>query len=296
MTTTPLQSALANQQPALSSTPSQHKSWFPVVTWEPLPEDLRLPNDPVDNLGQPLLAGALRESLEVAGLIQPQMLIATNFGLCATLDGKFTAKAPDWLYIPNVLPVETVVDRKSYTPHLEGDLPLIVLEFLSDEDGEEYSSKQTYPPGKWFFYEQILQIPYYGIFEPISGALELYVLEEGRYIFKRSDENDRNWIAPMNLFLGAWHGEKEGRNGYWLRWWDAEGNLLPWAVERIAQEQEQAEQERLRAEQERLRAEQAEQELRHVQQQQQQLLSQLRSLSPDQLQMLGLDPDRLSGT
>ncbi|MCS6814066.1 MAG: Uma2 family endonuclease [Cyanobacteria bacterium] len=267
MTVTPIQVSSTHSTAAKTS-------GLPVVTWEPLPEDFRLPNDPVDNTGQPLLAGALHESLELAGLIQPHMLIATNFGLCATLNGKFTVKAPDWVYVPNVMPLEAGVDRKSYTPHLEGDLPVIVMEFLSDEDGEEYSSKQTYPPGKWFFYEQILQVPYYAIFEPISSALELYVLAEGRYQFKASDENDRNWIAPMNLFLGAWRGEKEGRNGYWLRWWDADGNILPWAVERLAQEQQKLAQERRRAEQ--------------AEQQRQQLLDQLRNLDPAQLQALGI--------
>ncbi|MFM7370539.1 MAG: hypothetical protein ACKO2Z_22670, partial [Sphaerospermopsis kisseleviana] len=47
-----------------------------------------------DNTGQPLLAGALCESLEISGFIQPQMLIAVNFGLCATLNDQFIAKAP----------------------------------------------------------------------------------------------------------------------------------------------------------------------------------------------------------
>ncbi|MFM6811310.1 MAG: hypothetical protein ACKPJ4_05025, partial [Dolichospermum sp.] len=53
------------------------------------------------------------------------------------------------------------------------------------------------------------------------------------------------------LFLGTWQGTKEGRTGYWLRWWDQTGNLLPWALELIEQERQQAEQERQRAEQER---------------------------------------------
>ncbi|MFM6080535.1 MAG: hypothetical protein ACKPCI_18835, partial [Dolichospermum sp.] len=52
------------------------------------------------------------------------------------------------------------------------------------------------------------------------------------------------------LFLGTWQGTKEGRTGYWLRWWDQTGNLLPWALELIEQERQQAEQERQRAEQE----------------------------------------------
>jgi ribulose bisphosphate carboxylase small subunit len=62
-------------------------------------------------------------------------------------------------------------------------------------------------------------------------------------------------MAGMGLFLGVWRGEKEERTGYWLRWWDKEGNLLLWGVERL-------EQERLRAEQERLRADKLAQYLR----------------------------------
>jgi Uma2 family endonuclease len=210
-----------------------------VITWEALPDDFQLEDDPVDNTGQPLLASALSESLEISGFIQPQMLIASNFGLCATLNGQFVAKAPDWLYIPSVLQV--VPDRKSYTPNLEGDVPAVVMEFLSDTEGGEYSFKRTYPPGKWFFYEQILQVPIYIIFDPNGGLVEFHQLENGRYELKQPDENGRNWIASMNLFLGTWQGTKQGRTGYWLRWWDEAGNLLPWAVESLEQERQKKE-------------------------------------------------------
>lgn len=128
-----------------------------VITWEALPKDFQLEDEPVENTGQPLLAGALRESLEITGFIQPQILIASNFGLCATVNGQFIAKAPDWVYVPLVN--EIVGNRKSYTPNLEGNIPAIAIEFLSDIEGGEYSVKRTYPPGKWFFYENILQIP-----------------------------------------------------------------------------------------------------------------------------------------
>jgi hypothetical protein len=220
-----------------------------VITWEALPQDFQLEDEPVENTGQPILAGALRESLELSGFIQPQMLIASNFGLCATVNEQFIVKAPDWVYVPTV---KKVVDiRRSYTPNLEGDIPAIVMEFLSESEGGEYSVKRSYPPGKWFFYEQILQVPIYVIFEPDSGLLEYYQLENSRYELKLPDENGRHWLETMGLFLGTWQGTKEGRTGYWLRWWDASGNLLPWAVEQIEQERQRAEQERQRAEQER---------------------------------------------
>jgi hypothetical protein len=125
------------------------------------------------------------------------------------------------------------------------------MEFLSDKDGGEYSVKRTYPPGRWFFYEQILQVGIYIIFDPDGGLIEYYHLEHGRYELQQPDENGRHWIDTMGLFLGTWQGAKEGRTGYWLRWWDQSGNLLPWAVERIKQESQRAEQEFQRAEQER---------------------------------------------
>jgi Putative restriction endonuclease len=239
------------------------------ITWEALPKDFQLEDEPVENTGQPILAGALRESLEISGFIQPQMLIASNFGLCATVNEQLVIKAPDWVYIASVK--EVISHRKSYTPILEGEIPLIVMEFLSDNDGGEYSVKRTYPPGRWFFYEQILQVSIYIIFEPNSGLLEYYQLENGRYQLKLPDENGRHWVDEMGLYLGTWQGTKEAHTGYWLRWWDKNSNLLPWAVEQIAQERQRAEQERQRAEQE--------------QQQKEQLRAYLRSQ--------GIDPDNL---
>jgi hypothetical protein len=53
--------------------------------------------------------------------------------------------------------------------------------------------------------------------------------------------------------LGVWEGEKSQRRGYWLRWWDENGNLLLWGAERVEQERLRAEQECLRAKEERLR-------------------------------------------
>ncbi len=226
-----------------------------TVTWEKLPDDFQLEEEPVENTGQPLIAGALREILELMGYIKPEMLIASNFGLCATVNSELVIKAPDWVYVPSVLPIEPGKDRKSYTPQLEGDIPSVVMEFLSETDGGEYSVKRTYPPGKWFFYEQILQVPTYVIFDPATGLLEVYRLQAGRYELELPDAEGRHWMADMGLFLGVWRGEKEERTGYWLRWWDEEGNLLLWGVERL-------EQERLRAEQERLRADKLAQYLR----------------------------------
>jgi hypothetical protein len=128
------------------------------ITWEKLPDDFVLDDEPVDNINQPSLAAALTESLEIAGKLPANSLITTNYGLCATVNQKIVVKAPDWAYILSIqVPREEV--KRSYTPQLQGDIPVIVMEFLSDTEGGEYSIKPTYPPGKWFFYEQVLVVP-----------------------------------------------------------------------------------------------------------------------------------------
>jgi len=230
----------------------------PEIVWATLPDDFILPNDPVDNLAQPLLASVLRESLEIGGLITPEMLIATNFGICTQVNGKTVIKAPDWVYVPRVN--EPSKDRRSYTPYTEGDLPLIVMEFISETEGGEYSFNPHYPYGKWYFYEQILQIPFYVIFHPETGLLESYRLINGHYQAQTANQQGFYWLEELNLWLGVWEGIKSNRHGYWLRWWDSSLNLLPLGAERVDKERQRAEQERQRAEQERQRAEQERQE------------------------------------
>ena len=216
-----------------------------TITWEKLPDDFILPDEPVDNNLQPLLAAALRESLELAGIILESMLIASNFGLCATVKTQTVVKAPDWVYIPSVKPIASGEIRRSYTPHLQGEIPAIVLEFISETEGGEYSINPHYPYGKWYFYEQILQVPVYGIFQPKTGELEIYRLNQGRYEQQKTNENNRYWIAEINLFLGVWQGTKAEFTTNWLRWWDKSGNLLLWGSERVAQTEYQLEQERM---------------------------------------------------
>jgi Uma2 family endonuclease len=226
------------------------------VTWEKLPDDFVLDDEPVDNINQPSLAAALTESLELGGRLPATALTTTNYGICATMNGQIVVKAPDWSYVPSIRVSREEVER-SYTPYLQGDLPVVVMEFLSETEGGEYSSKPTYPPGKWFFYEKILQVPNYVIFEPDTGGIEVYRLDDsGQYCSQPSNGNNQYWIAEMELFLGPWRGERENRTGYWLRWWDKRGNLLLWRAELVEEQRQRAEQERQRAEQERQRAEQ----------------------------------------
>ena len=59
-----------------------------AITWEKLPDDFVLDDEPVDNINQPLLAAALTESLEIAGKLPANALTTTNYGICATVNNK----------------------------------------------------------------------------------------------------------------------------------------------------------------------------------------------------------------
>lgn len=245
------------------------------ISWDYLPENFILEEEPVENVAQPLLAAALRESLALADYIKPEMLIVSNLAICSTVNHHMNLKAPDWMYVAKVLPVQDA-NRRSYTPHLEGEIPTVVMEFLSASEGVEYSSKQSYPLGKWHFYERIIQVPIYVIFNPDTGVLQFYRLKDGNYNLEASNGDRRYWIEEMQLFLGLWEGVKDEHNGNWLRWWDRDGNILLWGREKVALEQQKAEQEKQRAEQEKLKAEQERARADR-------LLEQLRSL--------GIDPE-----
>ncbi len=212
------------------------------ITWEKLPHDFILEEEAVENINQPLLAAALRDSLEVCGHLQETILVASNLGICATLNGKLVIKAPDLFYARNVASVPAPEVRRSYTPNLEGDTPAIVMEFLSETPSDEYSIKPTYPPGKWYFYEKILRVPCYAIFEPIAGLLEVYGLNlSGNYQLLKPNENHRFWIEGVGLFLGVWQGTKAERTGFWLRWWNQKGEMLLWGVELLEKERQEKE-------------------------------------------------------
>jgi Putative restriction endonuclease len=260
------------------------------ITWPLLPDDFILPDDPVENTEHPLIANGLRQSLVDSPEFMQDALIVSNFALCAAVDDRTICKAPDWMYVQPVQPWPHSYPRRSYTPHTEGTVPFVVMEFLSATYGEEYSVEHTEQIGKWFFYEQVIQVPRYVIFRPNTGIIEVYALESASYIDRDPDENGRYLIPGLDLFLGVWHGTREGRTGYWLRWWNAEGELLLWPEERAENERQRAEDERQRAEDERQRADREQQDkelsqrmLEQERQRNQELLARLAAL--------GLDPE-----
>ena len=152
------------------------------------------------------------------------------------------AEAPDWFYVPNVPPRLGNQIRRSYVLWREFMAPMIALEFASGDGSQErdttplsYSEVESAPrPGKFWVYERIVRIPYYGIYEINSGRLEVYSLNNGFYQQLLPNSRGHYPIAPMGVELGLWQGSYQNQTMLWLRWWDSEGNLLLTGTERAS--------------------------------------------------------------
>jgi hypothetical protein len=225
------------------------------ITWPLLPEDFELPDNSMGDEIQPLLAAALRQPLTAFPELMQDALIVSNLALCAgvglppfTDENRIVCKWPDWMYVKPVNPQDASRIRRSYTPHAEGSVPQIAIEFLAETYGDEFSCESVERVGKWFFYEQVIKVPTYVVFQESTARLDVYALRSDSYKWLKADENGRYWIPGLDLFLGMWEGTHEGRTGRWLRWWNAEGELLLWSEERLELERQRADREHLRAE------------------------------------------------
>ncbi|WP_017306385.1 Uma2 family endonuclease [Spirulina subsalsa] len=168
------------------------------------------------------------------------------------------AEAPDWFYVPNVPPLLNGQIRRSYVLWREFITPLIALEFASGDGSVErdrtplVQSNPRTRPGKFWVYENILRIPYYGIFLVVTGTLEMYHLVNGFYEPLPPNERGHYPINPLGVELGVWQGNYQNQAQRWLRWWDRDGNLLLTG-------REEAEQERQRTQEAEQRAQESEQ-------------------------------------
>ena len=140
------------------------------------------------------------------------------------------AKSPDWYLVTDVPHLLDGEFRRSYVMWHEQRLPLIVLEFAPSYSTEEHD--RTPEEGKFWVYENRIRPTYYGIFWTDRAELEMYH-HTGKK-FKRMKPNKRGHfpIAPLPVELGMWPGRYVDDDSTWLRWWDAQGNLLPTAEER----------------------------------------------------------------
>lgn len=184
-------------------------------------------------------------------------------------------KRPDWFLVLGVAKATQQSDlRWSYVVWQEGVNPFLVVELLSPgteaDDLGETLRQGNQPPSKWQVYEQILRVPYYGIFDRYTHTFRLFQLTGSRYEAVDLAE-PRFWFEDLALGLGVWQGDYQGTAGSWLRWYQQDGNWVPTL-------EEQAQQERLRAEAAQELVEQTQRRAEAAQERAERLAAQLRAL------------------
>ncbi len=162
-------------------------------------------------------------------------------------------KRPDWFLALDVPRLYQGRDsRMSYVLWDEKVPPYLVVELISPgTQTEDFGKKRRLkgmPPSKWTVYEQIVQVPYYVIFNRYKDELTVYELIGTRYRQATLPDN-RLWLPRLKLGLGLWEGAYRGMTRLWLRWYDANDTWLPTPEEQTIRETARAEQEASRAEQ-----------------------------------------------
>ncbi|CAN1211697.1 Putative restriction endonuclease domain-containing protein [Tumidithrix helvetica PCC 7403] len=197
------------------------------------------------------------------------------------------AEAPDWFYVPNVPALLNGEYRRSYVLWKEIVAPFIAIEFVSGDGSEE---REKTPPsesekaGKFWVYEQAIRIPFYAIYEVRKASVEVYHLVDGRYELIQPNTRGHYPISFLGVELGILFGIEETPVP-WLRWWDADGNLLLTGDERAIAEK----QARLQAEFAQQQAEFARQQAETIAEQERQQKERLAAY----LRSMGINPDEI---
>lgn len=128
---------------------------------------------------------------------------------------------PDMLLSLDIEPRENFFEKKnrSYFVWEFGKVPEVAVEIVSNKKGEEVD-------GKMNRYAK-MAVSYYIVFDPLQElsdeVLRVYELGFGgrRYHLRRDYD-----LPDVGLGLTLWQGEFEEQKFEWLRWRDADGNLI----------------------------------------------------------------------
>ena len=126
--------------------------------------------------------------------------------------------------------------RKSWTVWEEGGkYPNLIIELLSDSTAKTDRSKKKQ------IYQDIFRTPDYFWFDPHSLEFEGFHLLDGRYQPIPATEQGWRWSEQLGLYLGIYQGQ--------LRWFKADGELVPTPEESATAERQRADTERQHNEQ-----------------------------------------------
>lgn len=169
-------------------------------------------------------------------------------------------RGPDFFVALNV---DGKVERKSWIVWEEnGRYPNVIVELMSistadvDKNAKKELYAHTFGTQNYFYYD------------PETFELTGFHLVEGEYVNLLPNELGHLWCEALGLWMGHWTGEYQAQTHRWIRFYDANGNLVLTGKEAESQ----------RAEAEAQRAKAAEEELIRMR---------------NRLNKLGIDPNSL---
>ncbi|MEQ8754258.1 MAG: Uma2 family endonuclease [Coleofasciculus sp. G1-WW12-02] len=233
----------------MSADATQQKTFLNTIPdWEPpLP-----PTDLIFDDGEPLESN--RHRIAMNALIR-LMLVAqsgqTDYFTSGNMFIYYSSeqvrnrdfRGPDFFVVLNV---DGTQERLGWVVWEEnGRYPDVIVELMSP------STAAVDLGVKKDIYEQIFRTPDYFVFDPFDpNSLQGWHLDANQqYQLLTPNGQGRLWCQRLQLWLGTWKGEIEGKPAIWLRFFDSEGNLIPLPEEAAEQARQQEAQARKQAEQ-----------------------------------------------
>lgn len=213
-------------------------------------------DEPVDNLytekQQRLLVDALYESwtppppedATESELAQPRPFwAAANVGIFRSVH--LSAVVPNVFVSLDVTAPANLRDNeeRSYYMWEHGKPPEVVIEIVSNRKGKELDAKRRDYAHLGALY-CVVYDPMPQLSREMNGeALRVYEIGPIKRYYRREDCE----LPEIGLSLTLWQGRFEGNESLWLRWCDAQGNLLLTGHEHAAQAESRAAQAEERA-------------------------------------------------
>lgn len=224
-------------------------------------------DEPVDNIFSEKQQRLLAESLNGSWDPGRPFVAASNVGIFYAVHEP--PVVPDMFLSMDVQLPEDIWEKRhrSYFLWEYGKPPEVAVEIVSNTKGREVREK--------FAKYLNIGVRYYIVFDPQKviqqDVLRIYEMSPGQYIPKI----DR-YLSRVGLGVTLWEGVYENRHDLWLRWCDADKNLIPTGRERAEQAEAYAEKALYDAEQAKSEADKARQRSEKL---------------AEKLRALGIDPD-----
>ena len=190
---------------------------------------------PVDNFYCDNQMRLLPESLHASWERKGPYIAVGNVGIY-----DFNSETP---IVPNVflsLDVQYASDiwlkkNRCYMMNIFKKPPELVIEIVSNKIGGENTDKVI----KY----QNMGVKYYVIFDPLAHILPstfcVYKLTKGSYV-SMAPTNKHIWFKDLNVGIKVIHGSFQKMTADWLRWCDADGNILLTGLEKYELEMKRA--------------------------------------------------------